>query len=272
MSHHGGSPLASGARRHDSMEMSTSGPGTISDQVRTYWDLDAATYDHSAGHHPRTALELAVWAGSLRRLLPPPPARVLDVGAGTGFLSILLARHGYDMTAVDLSEGMLGRLKAKAGDAGLEITTIHADAGETPVEAFDAVVERHLLWTIPGPRAALEAWRRSAPLGRLVLVESLWGSAGGYLEKLRKGGHEALRRLRGAQHDHHAEYSTELRANFPLSGGATPDQLVALVESTSWGPARVERLRDVEWATRQALPSFADRWLGVAPHFAVVAG
>jgi len=254
------------------MWMSTSGQGTISEQVRTYWDVDAATYDHSPGHHPRTALELATWAAALRRLLPPPPARVLDVGAGTGFLSILLARNGYLVSALDLSEGMLGRLKAKADDAGLEVQTIHGDASETPLERFDAVVQRHLLWTLPAPRPTLEAWHRSAPHGRLLLMESLWGHAGGYAGRLRRAGHDALRRLRRQEHDHHAEYGAELRANFPLAGGATADQFVSLVESTSWGAARVERLRDVEWATRQALPSWADQLVGVAPHFAVIAG
>jgi ubiquinone/menaquinone biosynthesis C-methylase UbiE len=254
------------------MWMSTSGLGTVSERVRTYWDIDAATYDRSPGHHPRTALELATWAAALRRLLPPPPARVLDVGAGTGFLAILLARNGYLVSALDLSEGMLGRLKAKADDAGLEVQTIHADASETPLERFDAVVSRHLLWTLPAPKATLETWHRSAPHGRLVLMESLWGDAGGYPGQLRRAGHDALRRLRRQEHDHHAEYGADLRANFPLAGGATADQLVSLVESTSWGAARVERLRDVDWSTRQALPSLADRLIGVPPHFAVVAG
>ena len=173
------------------MGMSTSGLGTVSERVRTYWDVDAATYDRSPGHHPRTALELATWAAALRRLLPPPPARVLDVGAGTGFLAILLARNGYLVSALDLSEGMLGRLKAKADDAGLEVQTIHADASETPLERFDAVVSRHLLWTLPAPKATLEAWHRSAPHGRLVLMESLWGDAGGYPGQLRRAGHDA---------------------------------------------------------------------------------
>ena len=101
---------------------------TISDQVRTYWDLDAATYDHSAGHNPTTALELAVWAAALRRLLPPPPARVLDVGAGTGFLSIILARQGYEVSALDLSPGMLGQLRDKAARSGLSIHTVEANS------------------------------------------------------------------------------------------------------------------------------------------------
>ncbi len=252
--------------------MSTSIPEVVGEQVRTYWDIDAATYDHTPGHHPKTAFELAAWGGALRRLLPPVPARVLDVGAGTGFLAILLAKRGYEVTALDFSEGMLGRLQDKAGGAGLKIRTVKADAGETPLEDFDAVVERHVLWTVPATRATLEAWHRSAPHGRLVLIETLWGDAGGYGEQLRRAGHDALRRLRRAEHAHHAEYTGEMLANFPLSRGATPDQFVSLVESTSWGAASVERLRDVEWATKQALPSLVDRLVGVAPHFAVVAG
>ena len=153
--------------------MGTPGLEAVSEQVRDYWDTDAATYDRTPHHNPRTALELAAWAAALRRLLPPPPARVLDVGTGTGFLALILAKHGFEVSALDLSTAMLGRLKAKADAAGLEIRTIHADASETPLAGFDAVVERHVLWTVPGPKATLEAWHRSAPDGRLVLVESL---------------------------------------------------------------------------------------------------
>ena len=58
---------------------------------------------------------------------------------------------------------------------------------------------------------------------------------------------------------------------------------MSLVESSSWGSARLERLRDVEWAARRALPHFPERLVGVAlasplspargdPHFGFVAG
>ncbi|MGH9171639.1 MAG: class I SAM-dependent methyltransferase [Acidimicrobiales bacterium] len=242
------------------------------EQIRSYWDIDSATYDQSRSHKPRTALELAVWGATLSRLLPPRPARVLDVGAGTGFLSVLLARQGYEVTALDLSPGMLEHLRENASISGVEITTIEGDAADPPSGDFDAVVERHVLWTLPDPRAAVEAWRKVAPAGRLVLLESLWGSAAGAGEQLRSAGHLALRRMRGESSDHHAEYEPALRSELPLGSGTTPDQLATLVESSSWGVARIERLRDVEWATRRALPSAADRLLGVAPRFAVIAG
>ena len=244
----------------------------ITETVRSYWDIDAKTYDGSASHHPRTAAEQAAWSAVLRRLLPPPPAKVLDVGAGTGFVSLLLARQGYSVTALDLAPGMLARLNEKARDAGLDVRTTEGDAADPPRHNFDAVVERHLLWTLLDPGAALDAWRRAAPTGRLLLLEGLWGKSGGPTEQLRSSCQAVLGRLRGARPDHHAEYDPEVRARLPLGGGATPERLVTLVESSKWGAARLERLRDVEWATRQALPSPVDRLLGVAPRFAVVAG
>ena len=43
---------------------------------------------------------------------------VLDAGAGTGFLPLLLARRGYQATTVDLSAAMLQILTSKAAPAG----------------------------------------------------------------------------------------------------------------------------------------------------------
>jgi SAM-dependent methyltransferase len=154
-------------------------------RVREYWDLDAATYDHSPGHDPQTPVELAVWAATLRRLLPPPPARVLDAGAGTGFLSLLLAREGYRVTALDLAPAMLAQLNAKAQRRRLSIEIVEGNASEPSGVGYDAVVERHLVWTLPDPRAALEAWRQVAPTGTLVLLESSWGAHAGASEQLR---------------------------------------------------------------------------------------
>jgi hypothetical protein len=46
---------------------------------------------------------------------------------------------------------------------------------------------------------------------------------------------------------------------------------VELVEAAGWGPVRLERLRDIEWARLLRQPPAA-RLLGVTPRFAVVAG
>src|SRR5439155_15565155 len=66
-------------------------PDAVHAQLRRFWDDDAATYDHSLSHGLTAPAVAAAWRGLLARHLPPGPARVLDVGAGTGAMSLLAA-------------------------------------------------------------------------------------------------------------------------------------------------------------------------------------
>jgi SAM-dependent methyltransferase len=247
----------------------------LSREIREFWDEDAEVYDSSPDHYPRRPQEQAAWAGALRRLLPEPPAAVLDVGAGTGFLSLLLAGQGYDVTAVDLSPGMLAKLRAKAAERGLAITTVEADALNPPSGDFAAVVERHLLWTLPDPAKALAAWREAAPEGRLVLVEGTWGQWGqtgiASVDGLRALARRLARQVRGHEPGHHGEYSDHVRGALPHGNGLTTQDVVALVQASPWGQARLERLRDVEWAYVEGR-SLLDELLGTTPRWAVLAG
>jgi SAM-dependent methyltransferase len=181
----------------------------LTGKVRAYWDADAATYDHSADHGPGSPAQRAAWSAALHRLLPAAPSRVLDVGAGTGFLALAAARLGHRVTALDLSGGMLERLRAAADHDGLEVEVVQGGAEAPPPGPFEAVVERHLLWTLPDPGAALAAWRAVAPEGRLVLFEGLWGGAD-QLEALRAQGREGLRKLRGEPDHHHDHYDPSM--------------------------------------------------------------
>jgi ubiquinone/menaquinone biosynthesis C-methylase UbiE len=243
---------------------------SISEEIRQFWDEDAAVYDNSPEHHPRRPQERAAWSGTLRRLLPDPPARVLDAGAGTGFLSLLLAGQGYQVTAMDLSSRMLEVLQDKAAHLGLEVQTAQADAVSPPDGPFDAVVERHLLWTLPDPGAALAAWREAAPTGRLVLIEGTWGQASG-VAALQAEARALARRVRGAESGHHGHYTDRVASTLPHANGITPADVVALVQASPWGQARLERLRDVEWAALDGR-SLLDQLLGTNPRWAVTAG
>jgi SAM-dependent methyltransferase len=241
---------------------------TLLDDLRRYWDEDASTYDNSPGHRPTSAAVQAAWTASLEQMLPPPPSRVLDCGAGTGFLSLIAARLGHRVTALDLSPNMLSHLAQAASADGLEIDVV-VGAASSPPEGFDVVMERHLLWTLQDPTAALRAWKGAAPTGRLIVIESVWGDTDP-LERVRSRCRAAVHALRRGQSDHHAEYPAALRAALPLGSGTRPARVVDLVRDAGWTSPRLHRLHDVEWTTVNELP-LPERLFGVAPRFAVVA-
>jgi ubiquinone/menaquinone biosynthesis C-methylase UbiE len=47
--------------------------------------------------------------GAIMYLLPPPPARLLDLGCGTGWTSCFLARRGYQVTGQDIAADMIAQ-------------------------------------------------------------------------------------------------------------------------------------------------------------------
>jgi 2-polyprenyl-3-methyl-5-hydroxy-6-metoxy-1,4-benzoquinol methylase len=54
--------------------------------------------------------------------------RILDVGCGTGRHAIELAKRGYTVTGVDLSESQLKRAREKAAESGVTVHFEHCDA------------------------------------------------------------------------------------------------------------------------------------------------
>jgi SAM-dependent methyltransferase len=236
----------------------------VLDHVRAYWDADADTYDRH--HCVGSPTERAAWTAAFTRLLPPPPASVLDVGAGTGFLGLQLAALGYAVTALDLSPGMLAKLRDAAVRTALDLTVVEGPADQPPEGPFDVITERHLLWVLPDAAVALAAWRRVAPQGRLVAFEGLWGDADPAQQRLQRG-REMVRRLRGQPPAHHAELSQGL----PFEHGMHPDAVCAAVQQAGWPAPRLERLADVEWARLLTMPA-TERFLGTTPQYAVAAG
>lgn len=94
-------------------------------------------YDRVPNHAISDPVEAAAWRAALTANLPPPPARILDAGAGTGAIALLLAESGYPVTALDLSERMLERARDKAAERGLEIDFVVGPVEEPPPGPFD---------------------------------------------------------------------------------------------------------------------------------------
>jgi SAM-dependent methyltransferase len=143
-------------------------------------DAYAATFDDEPDHGLRDPAVRAAWAGLLLPLMPPAPARVADLGCGTGSLSVLLAEAGHHVRGLDLSAAMLAIATRKA--EGLPAEFRQGDAADPPYPeaSCDVVLARHVLWALPDPDAALARWvGLLAPGGLLVLVEGHWFTGAG---------------------------------------------------------------------------------------------
>ncbi|MGP4045700.1 class I SAM-dependent methyltransferase [Streptomyces sp. 2A115] len=141
------------------------------------WDAESASFDDEPDHGLRDPAVREAWAARLRGWLPPRPSDVLDLGCGTGSLSLLASEERHRVTGVDLSPRMVDLARAKL--AGRDAAFLVGDAAAPPVgeQRFDVVLVRHVLWTLPDPGRVLAHWRGLLrPGGRLVLIEGVWGT------------------------------------------------------------------------------------------------
>jgi SAM-dependent methyltransferase len=141
------------------------------------WNAEAASFDDEPDHGLRAPEVRAAWADRLRSWLPGRACDILDLGCGTGSLSLLAAEQGHRVTGVDSSPAMVDLARAKL--AGRDAAFLVGDAAAPPVgeQRYDVVLVRHVLWALPDPGRALRHWRELLrPGGRLVLIEGVWGA------------------------------------------------------------------------------------------------
>jgi len=187
------------------------------------WDDHADAFDDAADHGLRDPVVREAWQSLLTPLLPEPPARVCDVGCGTGSLSVLVAAAGLTVTGLDISTRMLGIAREKARAAGVDVAFVHGDAADPPFPAgtFDAVLSRHVLWSFADRDAVLARWvALLRPGGRLILVEGSWSTGAGLTADECR--HVVLRRRREAE-------VRSLSADDRLWGGPVDDERYLIV-------------------------------------------
>lgn len=118
--------------------------------------------------------------GGIFMVLPPSPARLLDLGCGSGWTSVFFARRGYQVTGQDIAPDMIAlaeRNRSEAGVANLDFLVCDYE-GLGFADEFDAAVFYDALHHAEDPERALAgAFRALRPGGVLVTIEPGVGHA-----------------------------------------------------------------------------------------------
>jgi len=144
---------------------------------RSAWDERSRSWDEQVSSSAFRMVRECV----LQRARCAASDRCVDLGAGTGFLTMAVAERAAQVLAVDVSPVMLTVLRQAAAAQGLEnVTTLVADMTALTLEpaSLDLVVSSYALHSLPHADKArlLSMCARSLrPGGRIVIADMMLG-------------------------------------------------------------------------------------------------
>lgn len=168
-------------------------------------------------HSPMAARwmkEISAWIPKDKKL------KILDVGCGTGFFTILLAKEGHEVIGIDLTPEMIERsIKlAKEEQANCHFRVMDAENLEFEDETFDLVITRNLTWTLPDVEQAYGEWKRVLKKdGMLLNFDANYG-AGNFADTSHLPENHAHHTLG----DNMMEECEEIKRQLPISSYVRP--------------------------------------------------
>ena len=141
------------------------------EKIAAYWTKRSDSFLEQRRAELHSALADR-WLEEIRKYLPEKnPLRILDVGCGTGFFTILLAKQGHQVTGTDLTPDMVAnaRILAKEELVNCDFEIMDAEHLSFADNSFDVVISRNLTWTLPEAAQAYKEWTRVLKPGGVLL-------------------------------------------------------------------------------------------------------
>lgn len=222
---------------------------TVKQQIEEYWDWRSTSYTNGATSLGSEEREL--WKQSLLPYLGRGPLKVLDIGTGKGFLALLLADMGHEVTAIDISQSMLEKAQGEAIKRNLDIKFKKGDAENLAFDnsSFDVVLSKYLLWTLPDPENTLKEWNRVLrPGGKIIAIDGNWFDPSP-VKKFKRGIRKILQAityrdpttglLRPGKFN---QYYSSLHPSLPLYSNVKPESIKPLFEKAGFEDLRTDSL------------------------------
>jgi len=207
------------------------------------FDRAAPLYDATRGYSAEVAEQIG--AAIIEAASARADSRFLELGVGTGRIALPIVLRGYDYTGVDISEGMVDRLRAKAAalqqtpasaatpPIRLQLVMADMTALPFPAASFDVVIAVHVFHLVSGWRQAVEEALRVLRPGGVFL--HCWD------ERLAPGGESLQERW--------VEIVRELGSEVGIVGAERRSLVTDYVRERG---ISVEILRTVTWETQES--------------------
>jgi ubiquinone/menaquinone biosynthesis C-methylase UbiE len=147
------------------------------EKLQDYWGVRSSSYSRE-NLEEMNSWKREAWR---KQILDAAPKKerldILDIGTGPGFFAINLALAGHNITAIDVTEGMLDRARenAQAYNADIDFQLQNGENLPFKDNSFDLITSRNVLWNIKNPIQALNEWKRVLrPGGRMVYFDANW--------------------------------------------------------------------------------------------------
>lgn len=140
-------------------------------RVTAYWTQRSDSFLEQRREELHSAIAQR-WMEEIHGYLPQKERlKILDIGCGTGFFSILLAKEGHELTGIDLTPEMVAHAQRLAQEENVNcmFKVMDAEYPEFADETFDVVISRNLTWTLPHADLAYEQWLRVLKKGGILL-------------------------------------------------------------------------------------------------------
>lgn len=205
------------------------------EQIKSYWSTRTEGYSE-VNQKELEGKQRKAWLEVLQEHFPEKEKReikILDIGTGPGFFPIILAEAGYQVTAVDYTEGMIQKARENAqkekGNLMERICFQRMDAQNLTFEkdCFDVVISRNLTWNLEEPEKAYTEWIRVLkPGGVMMNFDANW-YAYLYDEEKRKEYEQDRKNVEDQQLDDHylctdIETMEHIALQMPLSRISRP--------------------------------------------------
>ncbi len=212
----------------------------LKNRIKKWWDDPTQDYDGFIGHGVNSEIEKELWGNEILHLLRYiQNPKILDIGSGTGFLALLLARMGCEITAVDWSMTMMQKAKEKAKAAQIPIQFKVQDAEDLTFQdaSFDAVVSRHVLWTLSNPSKAVREWVRVTKPGGFVITD--------------------IPRIGSHSGKHH--YGDGLGEQLPLGNGAEPEEIATIFKEAGLSDVNIKIMEKQKEQHRKTILIYGEK-------------